>query len=153
MLEQLPSVLSATNVVGLVILFWILRSIQRWILEERLIHDLGGRAAKRTSKLPFSLDLIYQGAKHSAQHRDLDNWHSNFEYGHPNNPYTVETYIGGDRIIFTAGPENIKAILATQFGDYGKGPDFNQDWYDFLGDSKLSDISSFFLNAAKMPFG
>jgi cytochrome P450 len=32
-------------------------------------------------------------------------------------------------------PENIKAILATQFEDYGKGDRFHQDWAPFLGDS------------------
>ncbi|KAI5210055.1 putative cytochrome 52A4 [Aureobasidium subglaciale] len=31
--------------------------------------------------------------------------------------------------------ENIKAILATQFNDYGKGAQFNSEWHDFLGDS------------------
>lgn len=30
---------------------------------------------------------------------------------------------------------NIKAILATQFSDYGKGENFNKDWHDFLGNS------------------
>jgi len=40
------------------------------------------------------------------------------------------------RLILTADEENIKAILATQFGDYGKGAQFNSEWHDFLGDSK-----------------
>ena len=35
----------------------------------------------------------------------------------------------------TKDEENIKAILATQFADYGKGEKFNQDWHAFLGDS------------------
>jgi cytochrome P450 len=30
---------------------------------------------------------------------------------------------------------NIKAILATQFSDYGKGQRFNEEWHEFLGDS------------------
>ncbi|KAI4191103.1 MAG: hypothetical protein L6R41_000324 [Letrouitia leprolyta] len=37
------------------------------------------------------------------------------------------------RFIFTADPENIKAILATQFHEYGKGENFLHDWEDFLG--------------------
>ena len=32
----------------------------------------------------------------------------------------------------------MKAILATQFGDYGKGKDFNKEWHAFLGDSIFS---------------
>ena len=37
--------------------------------------------------------------------------------------------------MFTADPENIKAVLATQFADYGKGEPFHEDWKHFLGDS------------------
>lgn len=37
-------------------------------------------------------------------------------------------------MVFTADPENIKAVLATQFGDYGKGEPFHEDFRDFLGD-------------------
>lgn len=39
------------------------------------------------------------------------------------------------RTIFTADPENIKAVLATQFSDYGKGESFHREWKEFLGDS------------------
>lgn len=39
------------------------------------------------------------------------------------------------RIIFTKDPMNIKAILAGQFQDYGKGETFHRDWKEFLGDS------------------
>ncbi|KAL8803180.1 MAG: hypothetical protein Q9182_003352, partial [Xanthomendoza sp. 2 TL-2023] len=38
------------------------------------------------------------------------------------------------RVIFTADPENIKAITSTQFHHYGKGQAFHDDWKDFLGD-------------------
>jgi len=30
----------------------------------------------------------------------------------------------------TVDPENIKAVLATQFNDYGKGPEFYLGWYE-----------------------
>ena len=41
---------------------------------------------------------------------------------------------GNIRVIFTADPENIKAILTTQFNDYGKGERFHKEWEAFLGD-------------------
>ncbi|KAL8651660.1 MAG: hypothetical protein Q9210_003129 [Variospora velana] len=63
--------------------------------------------------------------------------------------------MAGERFIFTADPENIKAsrtstsptvvcseedananvqaLLATQFNDYGKGANFLRDWQEFLG--------------------
>jgi hypothetical protein len=43
--------------------------------------------------------------------------------------------VGGQRFIFTADPENIKAVLATQFDDYGKGEEFNRSFHEFLGNS------------------
>lgn len=59
------------------------------------------------------------------------------------------------RIIMTTDPENIKAVLATQFHDYGwsgpqysyalaknqtlgKGQNFHDTWFEFLGDSIFS---------------
>lgn len=49
--------------------------------------------------------------------------------------HTVEGRVAGRRIVFTADYENIKAILATQFSDYGKGEPFHREWRPFLGDS------------------
>jgi cytochrome P450 len=43
--------------------------------------------------------------------------------------------LASTRVIFTADVENTKAILTTQFSDYGKGPEFHGEWKDFLGDS------------------
>ena len=37
-------------------------------------------------------------------------------------------------MFLTADPENIKAILTTQFADYGKGKRFHDEWEPFLGD-------------------
>lgn len=48
---------------------------------------------------------------------------------------TIEFDAFGARVIFTADEENLKAILATQFADYGKGPKFHGEWKEFLGDS------------------
>lgn len=71
------------------------------------------------------------------ENENLRFWHSLFrKYGHPSNPFTVETSVLGIRLVFTADPENIKAILATQFNDYGKGEHFHRDFKDFLGDGR-----------------
>lgn len=49
---------------------------------------------------------------------------------------TVEVNSGASlRTIFTADPENIKAVLTTQFSNYGKGESFHREWKEFLGDS------------------
>lgn len=49
--------------------------------------------------------------------------------------WTTESRIFNMRIVFTTDPDNIKAMLATQFSDFGKGEPFHEEWSDFLGDS------------------
>lgn len=41
-------------------------------------------------------------------------------------------------MIFTADADNLRAILASQFSDYGKGQGFRDDWHGLLGDSVFS---------------
>lgn len=70
-------------------------------------------------------------------HRDLQSWYSYFDsYGY--DCQTVELTILGQRHLFTVDPENIKAFLATQFEDYGKGERLHGDFAPFLGDSIFS---------------
>jgi hypothetical protein len=108
------------------------------VIENRRINALGGRAPVRTSYLPLGLDTLYKVVTSSLRHDQLGFWLEGFkDFGSPGNPWTVEAKIGGQRLVLTADPENIKAILATQFNDYGKGEDFNRQWHDFLGDSIL----------------
>jgi cytochrome P450 len=66
------------------------------------------------------------------QHQNMQGWLRWFTMG---DSWTVEACPVGRRVVFTADPENIKAILATQFNDYGKGEPFHNEWKDFLGDS------------------
>jgi hypothetical protein len=35
----------------------------------------------------------------------------------------------------TANPDVIKAVLGTQFREFGEGERFRRDWHDFMGDS------------------
>ena len=49
--------------------------------------------------------------------------------------YTCEGRILGMRFVFTADPANVKAVLATQFDDFGKGQHFHDEMEPFLGDS------------------
>lgn len=68
----------------------------------------------------------------------LEFWEWMFETtgGKAMNSYTCELHLlKAERVIFTADVENIKAILTTQFPDYGKGETFHREWKDFLGDS------------------
>lgn len=63
---------------------------------------------------------------------------------------TGECRIAGRRIIFTIDHENMKAILATQFSDYGKGEPFHREWKGFLGDSIFTTDGSLWHNSRQL---
>ena len=98
------------------------------------IRRLGARAPQIYGWLPLNIDIVLKSIKNSTEHTDLEFWTWLFSHSKPNSP-TVEIPLGGQRFIFTAQHENVRAILATQFSDYGKGEPFHDDWKDFLGDS------------------
>lgn len=98
------------------------------------LDRLGKRAPSRRTWTPWNILLLFQAIYLFSKHRNHEWWWRNFtETGNKNLPYTLEATTVGERIIFTADEENIKAILATQFQDYGKGPQFRKEWKDFLG--------------------
>ncbi|KAK5119461.1 hypothetical protein LTR85_007561 [Meristemomyces frigidus] len=104
------------------------------IVREQKIDKLGKRAGSARTWSPWNLAVLFRAIWYFKQNRNHEWWWSMFEKsGNKNLPYTVEAIMVGDRIVFTADEENIKAILATQFADYGKGPQFRKEWKDFLG--------------------
>ncbi|KAK2610967.1 hypothetical protein N8I77_004352 [Diaporthe amygdali] len=112
--------------------------IQR-LYEEYRVDQLGPRALKISHKLPWALDFIYAAIQATIHHKNLENWQEFFTKAGAgssgNSAYTVEVHALVRRVVFTADPENIKAILATQFGEFGKGEQFHEEWEEFLGDS------------------
>src|SRR5277367_2780086 len=79
------------------------------------------------------IDMVIESIRSTMSHKNLETWQGWLK-NDKNFGQTVEGTPAGLRCIFTADPENIKAILATQFQDYGKGEPFHEDWNDFLGD-------------------
>jgi len=112
----------------------VLWHILHSFLLTRRIHNLGSSAPRVRSWAPFGIDIAIYSIVATSTDRDLAFWHWLFSFARAGKK-TIETDIGGQRFIFTADTENIKAILATQFSDYGKGEPFHEDWKDFLGDS------------------
>ncbi|KAK0611431.1 cytochrome P450 52A11 [Immersiella caudata] len=105
---------------------------------EARIKALGGRAPLFGGRLPFGLSFLVGFRNAVTVDETLKFWSDTFVRvcGSRASPYTVETTtVGGLRIIMTADQENIKAILATQFDDFGKGQRFRDDWVDMLGRS------------------
>ncbi|KAK3498464.1 cytochrome P450 [Neurospora crassa] len=96
------------------------------------IARMGLRPPKIRDSGLFGIRFIRTNFKMAAEHKNLQFWQQMFR---SIGGYTGEVRLVGHRIIFTSEPENIKAILATQFEDYGKGEGFHQEWKAFLGDS------------------
>jgi cytochrome P450 len=149
MFDDIIAYVSIKTVCLAIIVAYGLVTISKWISDERKIRTLGGHAPKIPSYLPFGmpslklyrqdlltvlgLDMVIGSVRSTMHHKNLETWQSWLKndkiFGQ-----TVEGTPAGLRCIFTADPENIKAILATQFQDYGKGVPFHEDWNDFLGD-------------------
>ncbi len=85
----------------------------------------------------MGLDLAWEAVKNAMNNTSYEMWCNMFLTTCGPNQYTIEAGVG-ERVVLTAEPENIKAILATQFKDYGKGEQFRLDFKDFLGDGMHS---------------
>ena len=120
---------------SLLIALFFLYGIFSSIHERVSIRFLGGVPPTVPNYLPFGLDIIFRSIRASLHHLDLEFWLWLFDHRRNPHSHTIDVCIGGQRFIFTADLENIKAILTTQFQDYGKGKPFHDDWKDFLGDS------------------
>ncbi|KJX99423.1 cytochrome p450 like protein [Zymoseptoria brevis] len=102
--------------------------------QERKIENLGGHTAQLTTFSPWNISFLFQGITYARKSMNHIFWGLIFtRAGAGNHSHTAEVQAAGQRIIFTRDEENIKAILATQFQDYGKGPQFRKDWGHFLG--------------------
>jgi cytochrome P450 len=112
------------------------------------IRRLGARPPKRTSYLPLGLDTAYNVINHARKDTLYEMWVSMYETFSPGH-YTVEAGVG-ERVILTAEPENIKAILATQFKDYGKGEQFRRDWHMFLGNGIFTTDGQLWHNSRQL---
>lgn len=107
-------------------------------LKARQINRLGLSAPIIQTYLPWGLDFPVKACKYFMRNQAMNAWLDEWiKLGADKNlNYTMELRIMADiRVIMTADPENIKAILTTQFSDYGKGEQFHKEWDDFLGDS------------------
>ncbi|KAI1082964.1 cytochrome P450 52A11 [Whalleya microplaca] len=111
---------------------YVLLKLYISINEATRLSRMGVRGPKIKSVFPFGLDIIKRQIIATMNHKNYDNFLETMSTV-PN--WTGEGRILGTRLVLTADPENIKAVLATQFSDYGKGEPFHREWCDFLGDS------------------
>lgn len=118
---------------------WIITVILSRLQEKYSLAKLGARALSIPTYLPLGMDIVYGAVQATIKHKNLEKWLEFFTAakadGSGNGSYTCELQVMGRRTVFTSDPENIKAILATQFSDFGKGEIFHREWREFLGDS------------------
>jgi len=62
------------------------------------------------------LDEVKRSLVAAKAGKEMEFWENRFKIA---GRRTVETTIAGMRVIFTDDPENIRAVLASQFHDYG----------------------------------
>lgn len=87
-----------------------------------------------------AIDFIVASSKANKSYRDVEFWTNAVKTAKGasklRHPQTAELDSGiSNRLVLTADPENIKALLTGQFADYGKGESFHEEWREFLGDS------------------
>ncbi|KAF2795331.1 cytochrome P450 52A11 [Melanomma pulvis-pyrius CBS 109.77] len=133
MFDLFRSYLSAPYILLALITLFLLKNTVSKYQRNRRIARLGSRAPIRTTYLPYGVDFLYQILQYMLKDKNYELWLHMFKtyaYGR----FTIESD-GAERVILTADPENIKALLATQFKEFGKGEAFRLDWHAFLGDS------------------
>lgn len=79
------------------------------------------------------VDNISRALRAQREGRIHEHWLDLLAKYDPMGGDTVEQRVMGRRMIFTSNPENIKAMMATKFSDFGRGPIFRKTWSDFLG--------------------
>jgi cytochrome P450 len=132
MLQAIRPYLTASFTAPALVIFFIIYKLVGNAASNNRIRKLGARAPPRVTYMPWGLDMLYQVITYMYKDMNYELWVKMFaEYG--KGGHTVEAGTG-ERVILTVEPENIKAILATQFKDYGKGEQFHKDFHAFLGD-------------------
>ncbi|KAH9231324.1 hypothetical protein K456DRAFT_1751762 [Colletotrichum gloeosporioides 23] len=117
----------------------IMRHAALAIRGERIIGKLGGHAQKFQSYTPIEwlsgIHFLLSITSYALRDQNLKFMHNTFRLSGKGkkNPYTFEINMLGSRTLFTSDPENIRAMLATQFNDFGKGERFRKDWFDLMG--------------------
>jgi cytochrome P450 len=113
--------------IGLLVLY----AVVSWANIKRLERKFGAKPARfQIRDGCFGFQIWYPLLKHKMNGTLIDYWHENFE---AYDAQTGSSRIMGKRAIATRDPENIKAILGTQFNDFALG-DRHHQFFPLLGD-------------------
>ncbi|PVI00498.1 cytochrome P450 [Periconia macrospinosa] len=148
MLQLFGVSFSTPQLLAVTFTLWVTYKVASGISYNAKLRKLGARAPVRRSYFPLSLDIVYEVVTQSLKDKNYELWLNMFNKYAPGR-WTIEAG-AGERVILTAEPENIKAILATQFKEYGKGPQFHKDWAPFLGDGIFNVDGNLWHNSRQM---
>ncbi|OTB14355.1 hypothetical protein K445DRAFT_62887 [Daldinia sp. EC12] len=132
LIETVLDHVSFTSVFIVLSIAYAVWTIYLKIDENARLGRLGLRGPRIKSNWPWGLEIIKKQVFATITHTCYEVFLE--LVGHLPN-YTGESNLLGFRVVLTADPENIKAILATQFPEFGKGEQFHKEWSEFLGDS------------------
>ena len=93
--------------------------IERWLTSRRFLRDYGTKPPVKLIDIapPQGGSYYRETMQAFAEHRYLELMRARHEAG----GYTFQSHSLTSRVINTSEPENIKAILATNFEDYSLG--------------------------------
>ncbi|ETN39841.1 uncharacterized protein HMPREF1541_06067 [Cyphellophora europaea CBS 101466] len=129
---------SYSTLVAVVFVGYSLSVLYDRYTKEKKILRLGHTAPLVKTQFIWGLDFPIHSTIALKKKLALEFWDWLFDHTGvaAKHSYTAEVrLLASSRVIFTGDVENIKAILTTQFQDYGKGEQFHGEWKDFLGDS------------------
>jgi cytochrome P450 len=149
MASIIPAHLSTPYLLGGLLVIYIGYRIASAARINARICKLGARAPIRKTYVPLGVDIAYEVVSHALKDKSYEMWIQMFNKWAGPGRYTIEAGVG-QRVIMTAEPENIKAILATQFKDYGKGEKFRQDWHAFLGNGIFTTDATLWHNSRQL---
>ncbi|KAF1937855.1 cytochrome P450 [Clathrospora elynae] len=149
MIEFKSTYFSTPYFLGAVAILYVSYTIAQRLYTDARIRKLGARAPIRKTYFPYGLDMAYDVVVYAFHDKTYEMWVDMFQRWCTPGHYTIEAGIG-DRVVLTAEPENIKAILATQFKDYGKGEEFRKDWHTFLGNGIFTTDGQLWHNSRQL---
>ncbi|KAL3960423.1 hypothetical protein ACCO45_005540 [Purpureocillium lilacinum] len=99
------------------------------------IRRAGGTRAPVLAGNLFSASWFYFNVGKNQLKNNLPNWCNKTLDALPGNLHAAEfSLTGKKRVLITREPEQIKAVLATNFTSFGHGPQWHKLWGPFLGD-------------------
>ncbi|KIJ32050.1 hypothetical protein M422DRAFT_234321 [Sphaerobolus stellatus SS14] len=127
----LPTYAWALTYVSAIPVIFLTKHILEYIKEESEIRRLGARRVPIIPRRwPGGIDVMIRAIESNTTGKFDDLWKEETERL---GSYIVDVHLLGDAFLFTAEPDHIKAMLATEFDNFEKGTYFQWYMHSVLG--------------------